>query len=71
MSKMEDIRHRKGIMYRDLFKTPLGEQVLEDLESQFSPPKLSTDNPHTTALRVGENTPIRYINRRIKDGMDG
>jgi len=66
---MESARREKGIMYRDLFNTPLGEKVIEDLELHFNKEKLSTDNAHTTAIRVGESTPIRYIKRRIEDGM--
>jgi len=58
-------------MYRDLFNTPLGEKVLADLELQFSPERLHTDNPHTTAIRIGESTPVRYILRRIEDGVAG
>ena len=63
--------HETDIMYRDLFNTPLGEKVLSDLKLQFSPERLHTDNPHTTAIRIGESTPIRYIERRIHDGVDG
>ncbi len=69
MSKLDDLRREKGIMYRDLFNTPLGEKVLEDLELHFNPERLSTDNAHSTAIKVGESTPIRYIKRRIEDGM--
>ncbi len=69
MSKVDDLRREKGVMYRDLFNTPLGEKVLDDLNLHFNPEKLSTDDPHTTALKVGQSTPIRYIKRRIEDGM--
>ena len=69
MSKLDDLRLKKGVMYRDLFNTPLGEDVLKDLELHFNPEKLTTDNPHTTIVRTSESTPIRYIKRRIEDGM--
>ena len=71
MSKVDDIRHIKGILYRDLFKTNLGEKVLADLEMNFNPEILATDNTHTTTVRASRADVIRYINRRINDGMDG
>jgi hypothetical protein len=66
-----NITHGMDMAYRDLFNTPLGQKVLGDLELKFNPEKLHTDNPHTTAIRVGQSVPIRHILRRIKDGMDG
>lgn len=63
--------HEKDIKYRDVFGTPDGKLVLEDLNLMFNPDKLHTNDPHTTAIRIGESTPIRYIQRRIEDGMDG
>ena len=68
-AELIQIRLKKGVMYRDLFNTPLGEDVLKDLELHFNPERLSTDNPHTTAIKIGESTPIRYIKRRIEDGL--
>ena len=63
--------YEMDIAYRDLFNSPNGEKVLEDLILNFLPDKLSTDCPHTTAVRIGESNPIRYIQRRIHNGMDG
>jgi hypothetical protein len=67
----QDTNHKTDVDFRDTFMTPCGKRVLEDLERLFNPDKLTTDNPHTTAIRVGESTPIRYIKRRIQHGMDG
>jgi len=64
-------QNKLDIIYRDLFNTPLGEKVLEDIGRLFNPERLHTDNPHTTAIRIGESTPVRYILRRIQDGVDG
>jgi len=69
MSKLDDLRREKGIMYRDLFNTPLGEKVLKEMGIHFDHEKLHTDDPHTTAIRVGQYTVFRYIKRRIEDGM--
>jgi len=63
--------HELNVAYMGLFKSPDGEKVLEDLIMNFLPERLSTDDPHTTAIRVGESNPIRYIQRRIQDGVDG
>ena len=59
------------VVYRDLFNSPLGEKVLADLALHFNPERLHTPDSHTTAIRIGESTPVRYILRRIEDGMDG
>ena len=64
-------QHTLDIAYRDLFKTPLGEKVLANLVRLYNPERLHTDNPHTTAIRIGESTPVRYILRRIENGLDG
>ena len=71
LAKQRESMHVVDVAYRDLFNTPLGEKVLADLKLQFYPERLHTDNPHTTAIRIGESTPIRYIERRIHDGVDG
>lgn len=64
-------QHALEIAYRDLFKTPLGEKILADLERLFNPDQLHDDTPHKMAIRVGQSNPIRYILRRIENGVDG
>jgi hypothetical protein len=71
LQQTRDTTHQKDILYRDVFMTPQGKKVLEDLQLQFNPDRLHTDNAHTTAIRVGESTPIRYILRRVENGVDG
>jgi hypothetical protein len=71
MSKAQEIIARKDKAYSDLFNSPEGKLVLEDLIVMFAPENLATDTAHSTAIRVGQSNPIRYIQRRIKDGMEG
>jgi hypothetical protein len=59
------------IAYRDHWNTPLGKKVLDDLNKRFNPENITTDNPHSTAIRARGVEIMNYINRRIKDGMDG
>ena len=58
-----------GVIFRNTFTTPDGKKVLDYLKAQYLPEKLSTDDPHTTAIRVGQSDPIRDIIRRVEDGM--
>ena len=69
--KASNILGRKNREYSICFSSKEGKAVLDDLVRLFNPDKLSTDDAHTTAIRIGESTPIRYILRRIEDGMDG
>lgn len=59
------------IDFRDTFSSPHGKRVLEYLNVRFNPDRVATDDAHTTAVSVGRSEPIRFINRRVKDGMDG
>lgn len=70
-NKAQQQIHKLDLLYKNFWNTPEGNKVLADLVRMFLPDKLSTDNPHTTAIRVGESNPVRYIQRRIKHGMDG
>jgi hypothetical protein len=70
-SELQQSNHQIDIDFRDTFQTPTGKSVLAVLEKYFSPEKLSTGDPHTTAIRVGNDEVIRFIHRRIEDGMDG
>ena len=67
--KAAQVIEQKNVLYSRVFNTVEGRQVLEDLIALYLPDKLSTDDPHTTAVRVGESNPVRYIQRRLKDGM--
>ena len=58
-----------GVVFRNTFTTPDGKKALEYLKANYLPDKLSTEDAHTTAIRVGESNPIRDIIRRVEDGM--
>jgi len=63
--------HKIDLAHRDHWNTPLGKIVLDDLKRNFLPHKLTTDNPHTTAMNARAMDFFNYIQRRIDDGMDG
>ena len=67
--KAAQVIEKKNVLYSRVFNTQEGKQVLEDLVALYLPDKLSTDSPHTTAIRVGESNPIRYILRRVDNGV--
>ena len=71
LANIRDITHKLDVVYMHVFNNPDGAKVLEDLVKIFLPEKLSTGDAHTTAIRVGESNPIRYIQRRVENGVDG
>jgi hypothetical protein len=68
--KFNEVTAKLDRMYMMVYGSPEGQEVLEDLIRRFAPERLDTGDPHTTAVRVGESNPIRYIQRRIKDGLE-
>jgi hypothetical protein len=71
LAKTREIIHVLDVNYRDLFKTPLGQIVLDDLRGRYIPDKITTNDPHTTAMNARSVEIINYIQRRIDDGVDG
>jgi hypothetical protein len=71
LAKTKEIIHVLDVNYRDLFKTPLGQIVLDDLRGRYIPDKITTNDPHTTAMNARAVEIINYIQRRIDDGVDG
>jgi hypothetical protein len=71
LTRAGQILEQKDRDYTICFNSKEGKAVLADLVALFLPEKLSTGDAHTTAIRVGESNPIRYIQRRIENGMDG
>ncbi len=69
--KARDVLHKLDLAYMHLFNTPEGEEILADLKKHFMLDRLTTDNAHTTVVRASHSDPIRYILRRIQNGMDG
>ena len=63
--------HEKDIIYRDVFNSPDGKIVLEELNLLFNPEKLSTNDQYSTSKKAHQADVIRHIQRRIEDGMDG
>ena len=63
--------HETDLLYRDFFNTPNGEKVLEDLTLHFCPETLIGDTEFETVVKAVKSEFMRYIQRRIKDGMDG
>lgn len=71
LAKTKEIIHSMDVVYRDLFKTPLGQKVLDDLTVRYVPDKITTNDPHTTAMNARAVEIINYIERRIHNGVDG
>ena len=71
LKKVQSDLHKLDLAYMHIFQSEDGKAVLEDLIKRFLPDKLTTDSEHGTVVRASESNPIRYIQRRVKDGMDG
>jgi len=63
--------HKLDLLYVSFWNTHEGKAILADLKMRYLRDNITTDNPHTTIVRAAESNPIRYILRRIEDGMDG
>ena len=63
--------HSCDVRFMHVFSNPDGKFVLEDLIKNFFPEKLSTGDEYTTLKRAHQSDVIRYIQRRVKDGMAG
>jgi len=65
------ILREKDLMYMKLFQCREGQFVLKDLIALFAPDKIVGETPHETTVRAATSDPIRYIQRRIQNGMEG
>jgi hypothetical protein len=70
-NKASSIMRGKDIAFAAVFGSPEGKQVLEDLTLRFVPEALTTKDQHSTTVRAAQADVIRYIERRIVDGMAG
>jgi hypothetical protein len=68
--KPHDITLERNRLYVEVFTSPAGAKVLEDLIAVFAPERLEGKTEHETVCRALKSEPIRYINRRIKDGLE-
>ena len=71
LGKARDIIHATNINYRDCFNSPAGKKVLEHMKLLWIPEKITTNDPHTTAMNARAVEIINDIQRRIDDGVDG
>lgn len=63
LQKRREEALRRLAVYQQLFETPQGKEVLEDLRRTFEEPDIDKPEPHKTFVRVGEVNVIRYIDR--------
>ena len=70
VSNREEL-HSGDVRFMHVFSNPDGKFVLEDLIKNFFPEKLSTGDEYNTCKRAHQSDVIRYIQRRIEDGVDG
>lgn len=66
LSKAEELNRK----YVATFTSPDGQAVLEDLIKIFAPDKIIGKNEYDTLMRAAQSDPIRYIQRRLIDGLE-
>lgn len=54
--------------YKNVFSTPDGKEVLEDLELLFDPPEVVAATEHATIIKAAQRDVMRYIQSCIRVG---
>ena len=68
---VEQIRQRaqaKASNFSELFRSPIGKEVFEDIKEQFNPENLCTENQHETTIRAAQRDVVRWIEEVIDRG---
>ena len=68
---IEKARHRaqqKATAFTELFNSPIGKEVLQELKEQFDPPVLATGDDTSTIIRASQRDVVRWIEDVIDRG---
>ncbi len=71
LKTVEQIKQRaqsKATNFSELFRSPIGKEVLEDLKEQFEPESLCVENQHETIIRAAQRDVVRWIEEVIERG---
>lgn len=66
MSKINDIR-KKNQRFKNLFNTPDGRAVLDELVAEFDKDELVGTDTHDTYKNLGAREVIKYIQFRMRN----
>lgn len=58
-----------NLLYKSLFNTPQGQQVLDELTTLFYKPILVQDTVEKTYFRLGSHDVLSYILARVEDNV--
>lgn len=58
-----------NLLYKSLFNTPQGQQVLDELTTLFYKPILVQDTVEKTYHRLGQHDVLAYILTRVEDNV--
>ena len=70
-ASVEKVRQRaqaKANNFSELFRSPIGKEVLNELKEQFDPPVLATGEENSTIIRASQRDVIRWIEDVIDRG---
>ncbi len=59
---------RKAMLFQQLFKSPLGEEALEYLKEEFTNGEMFSQDPLSTAYKLGARDVVIYIQQMVKFG---
>ena len=71
IASVEKVRQRaqsKANNFSELFRSPIGKEVLHELKEQFDPPVLATGEGESTTIRASQRDVIRWIEDVIERG---
>jgi hypothetical protein len=65
--KLADEMRQRNQRYKNLFSTPDGKKVLEDLIEEFDLDILVSTDPHETYRKIGRREVIKHIQFRMRN----
>ena len=68
VDKVRQRAQAKASNFSELFRSPIGQEVLAELKNQFDPPVLATGEGESTTIRASQRDVIRWIEDVIERG---
>ena len=66
VAKLRRQLQKKAIPFHNVFNTPEGQMVLDQLKSEFAPSELVHQTQHGTVVRAAQRDVIEYIENMIR-----
>ena len=70
-ARVEEIRKKaqgKASAFSELFSSPIGKEVLQEIKEQFDAQTLCVEDAHETIIRAAQRDVVRWIEEVIERG---